>query len=75
MARATESRVQRLVNRAIRDVRESLKKEKSQDYLAFRTLVLRQLCDHYGFVFVPSAKRIILVEEVEDVVRRTRPKL
>lgn len=71
--RATENQVQYLVTRAIKDVRKSLKQQKAEDYLAFRSLVVRRLCDHYGFVLLPSARRTIIAEEVTDVVSRATP--
>lgn len=73
MVRATENKVQYLVSSAIKDVRQSLQEQKAQDYLAFRTLVVRRLCEHYGFVAVPSAKRVIITEEVEDVILEATP--
>lgn len=73
MVRATENKVQYLVSCAIKDVRQSLQEQKAQDYLAFRTLVVRRMCEHYGFVAVPSAKRVILTEEVEDVILQATP--
>lgn len=73
MVRATENRVQYLVSCAIKDVRQSLREQKTQDYLAFRTLVVRRLCEQHGFVAVPSAKRVIVTEDVEDVILEATP--
>lgn len=75
MVRATENKVQYLVSRAIQDVRQSLREEKAEDYLAFRALVVQRLCDCYGFVFVPSATRVIIAEEVEDVIICATPQV
>lgn len=75
MVRATENKVQYLVSCAIKDVRQSLQEQKAQDYLAFRTLVVRRLSEHYGFVAAPSAKRVIISEEVEDVILQATPKV
>ena len=73
--RASEGRVQQLVTRAIREIRRTLKRQKAQDYLAFRSLVVQRLCDHYGFVLVPCARRTIVTEEVDGVVLNATPTL
>lgn len=76
MVRATENKVRYLVSRAIRDVRRGLKKHgKARDYLDFRASVVRRLCQHYGFDLVASAKRVIISEEVQDVVLEARPRI
>lgn len=66
MIRATESRIQNLVDRAIKDTRTALLiAETQQEGVAFRDLVIDTLCREYGFLWIDSASRVILCEEMK----------
>lgn len=76
MVRATENKVHYLISRAIREIRSELESSgKTRDYLAFRTLVIKRLCEKYGFIWWPSTKRVILREEIEDLIQHPMPRL
>lgn len=75
--KATEGRVQQLVQRAIIDVRRALKlaRTKVEDYLDFRVLVVDTLCREYSFVYCLGSIHNILREEVEDLIENPLPRL
>jgi hypothetical protein len=75
--KATEGRVQQLVQRAIKDVRRALKlaRTKVEDYLDFRVLVVDTLCREYSFVYCRGSIHNILREEVEDLIENPMPRL
>lgn len=75
--KATERRVQQLVQRAIKDVRRALKlaRTKAKDYLDFRVLVVDTLCREYSFVYCRGSIHNILRDEVEDLIENPMPGL
>lgn len=75
--KATERRVQQLVQRAIKDVRRALKlaRTKAEDYLDFRVLVVDTLCREYSFVYCRGSIHNILRDEVEDLIENPMPGL
>lgn len=76
MVRASENKVHYLVSRAIADVRAALQQSgKARDYLRFRTLVIDRLCKEHGFLSWPSSSRVILRNEVEDLIEQPVPTL